>query len=303
MKNKMADRLFFLVFLSPGIILYLGFYYYPNISSLIFAFFDWNIADLSKTSFVGFKFFIRLVEDREIILKCMGNNIYFSFLGMLVSMSIALVISGLVTSGNLKKAFDTKIYRSVMYVPNIMPLVANAMIWTFIYSPIYGITTPLFNELGLKNLADIPLLGDSATVKPAILIFSLWGSIGFYFIIFLAAMTNVPEHFYEASSIDGAGKILQFFRITLPLINGTIKTMVILGIAHFFSGGFIAIQIMTEGGPNRASEILTSYMYQQSFGNGIFGYGAAIGTMIFILTLGLYFAFDRLFSRGEVYEY
>lgn len=303
MTNKTIDKLFFLLFLGPGLILYLVFYYYPNISSLFFAFFNWNLAELEKSRFVGFKFFMKLYEDSDIILKCMGNNVYFSLFGMVLSMALALIICGLVTSSDMKKSLDTKVYRSVMYFPNIVPPVATAMMWTFIYSPIYGITSPFFKFLGFSELADIPLLGNTATVKPAILVYGLWGSVGFYFIIILAAMSNIPNHFYEASSIDGASKLIQFFKITLPLISGTIRTLVLLGVANLFSGGFIAIQIMTGGGPNRASEILTSYMYQQSFGNGIFGYGAAIGTMIFVLTLVLYIAFEKILSRSATYEY
>lgn len=303
MQTKASDRLFFVIFLVPGLLLYLAFYYYPNISSLIYAFFNWNLARMRDSEFVGLMFFRRLISEREIILKTMYNNVYLTFVGMSISMTMALSISAMVTGGPLKHARDTGFYRSVMYFPNIVPPVATAMMWMFIYSPIYGFAEPILNAIGLSNLTEIPILGNTSLVKPALIVVAMWGMVGFYFIIFLAAMSNIPTHFYEAAEIDGAGSFRQFIHVTLPLVSGTIRTLVILGVATMFSKGFITIKIMTDGGPNRASEILTSYMYQQSFGNGVFGYGAAIGTMIFLSTLVMYFIVNKLLAKTGNYEY
>lgn len=304
MKVCKGNRLFIVIFLVPSLLLYLVFNLYPNLSAAYYSFFRWNIADMGKSPFIGLQNFFRIFgPDRELIWTCVKNNLYFSFFGITIALIVALLITGLVTANRMKPLKEVNFYRGVVYFPNLISISATAMMWTFLYSPIYGVTTPLFNFLGLKDLAAIPLLGDSLTVKPALLVYMLWGGIGFDFVILLAAILNVPTYLYEAADIDGAGKIRRFFNITLPLISGTIRMLLIVGLATSFSGGFIVIQIMTDGGPNYASEILTSFMYRKSFGSGDFGYGAAIGTMILFLTVVLYFIVNKLFSRGENYEY
>lgn len=303
MRITWGDRLFFFMFLIPGIALYLVFYYYPNISSLIFALFDWNLGKLEKSAFVGLKFFERLLDEKDIILKCMGNNLFMSGFSILIGLLLAFFISGMVSSGKLKHAKDTQIYRSVMYFPNIIPPVATAMLWSFIYSPVFGTMTPLLEALGLHNISATGMLGNVLSVKPAIILMGVWGAVGFYFIILFSAMCNVPTDYGEAAAIDGAGEIRKFFVITLPLIANSIRTLFLLGMAGMFSGGFINILVLTNGGPNRASETLTSYMYQQAFGMGMFGYGAAIGTLVFVLSVALYLICSKLFSKGGVYEY
>lgn len=304
MNVRKGDKIFLIIFLVPSLLLYLVFSLYPNLSAIYYSFFHWSLASMGKSKFVGLDNFIKIfTDDRHLILKLMGNNLYLSFFSIFISLLVGLLLTGLVTSDRQKPLREVNFYRGVVYIPNLISVSATAMMWTFIYSPIYGITTPLFNMLDLKKLASIALLGDSITVKPAILAYTLWGGIGFDFIILLAAILNVPNHLYEASAIDGANKLKQFFHITLPLIGNTIKMLVIVGLATSFSGGFIAIQIMTDGGPNYASEILTSYMYKKSFYSGDFGYGAAIGTMILIMTVILYFIVNKMFSRGESYEY
>lgn len=301
---RKADKLFLTIFLVPGLILYLVFSLYPNISAVYYSFFRWSLASMGNSKFVGLENFAKIfTDDRDLILKLLGNNIYLSFFTIILSLVIGLLLTGLVTADRKKPLFEVNFYRGVVYIPNLVSVAATSMMWTFIYSPIYGITTPLFDALGLKKLASIALLGNGATVKPAILVYTLWGGIGFDFIILLAAILNIPGHLYEAAAIDGANKLKQFFRITLPLIGNTVKMLLIVGLATSFSGGFIAIQIMTDGGPDYASEILTSYMYRKSFYSGDFGYGAAIGTMILVLTIVLYFVVNKLFSRGETYEY
>lgn len=128
------------------------------------------------------------------------------------------------------------------------------------------------------------------------------GVIGYYFVIIFSAMTNVPQDYYDAAAIDGAGAVRKFFSITLPLIKGTIQTLFILAVAQLFSSGFIGILVMTGGGPNRSSEVLSLYMYQQSFGMNNFGYGAAVGTVMLIISIVLYNLATRLVERGDENE-
>ena len=176
------------------------------------------------------------------------------------------------------------------------------MLWQFIYSPVFGIFTPVLKAMGFTEIAEMGLLGNTLTVKPAIIMSGIWGVIGYYFVIIFSAMTNVPQDYYDAAAIDGAGAVRKFFSITLPLIKGTIQTLFILAVAQLFSSGFIGILVMTGGGPNRSSEVLSLYMYQQSFGMNNFGYGAAVGTVMLIISIVLYNLATRLVERGDENE-
>lgn len=301
MIKRKADwqlRLFYFVFLVPGLLLYLLFYYLPNILVIPTSFYHWNLANLSNSRFVGTMFYERIWLERELMLRLMTNNIVLNLIGPLIAVVFALLISSIVTNSRLKKARDVQVYRSIMYLPNVVPPVALALMWLFIYQP-GGLTDPLLAWMGIET----GFLAEMHTVKPALIMVEIWGYIGFYFIIILAAMSNVPIDFYEASSLDGAGTISQFFRITLPLVAFQLRTLLILILARVFAAGFITIQTLTGGGPNRASEILTSYMYRESFMGGNFGFGAAVGTFIFVLSILIYIVTSNTLAKGEAYEY
>lgn len=301
MKRKKIDwqlGLFYFVFLVPGLLLYLVFYYLPNILVIPSSFFHWNIINLANSRFVGTMFYQRMWVERELMLRLIGNNIVLTLIGPLIACAFALLISTLVTHSRLKKSRDVQIYRSVMYFPNVVPPVALAMMWLFIYQP-GSLTQPLLDMMSIET----GFLAEVHTVRPAIIMVEIWGYIGFYFIIILAAMSNVPVEFYEASAIDGAKTSTQFFKITLPLIALQLRTLLILIVARVFAAGFIVIQTLTAGGPGRASEILTSYMFRESFAAGNFGFGASVGTLIFGLSILLYLICINTLAKGEAYEY
>ena len=306
MRSKRRDTiekyLFFFVFLIPGAALYLIFYYYPNLASLFYSFFRWNPANPNDAPFIGLDNFEKLYQEREILLKVIGNTLFLSVANFVIGMVISLLVSAILSSERLRNARDVKFYRCVMYLPNIIPPVVGAMLWQFIYSPVFGIFTPVLKAMGFTEIAEMGLLGNTLTVKPAIIMSGIWGVIGYYFVIIFSAMTNVPQDYYDAAAIDGAGAVRKFFSITLPLIKGTIQTLFILAVAQLFSSGFIGILVMTGGGPNRSSEVLSLYMYQQSFGMNNFGYGAAVGTVMLIISIVLYNLATRLVERGDENE-
>ena len=306
MRSKRRDTiekyLFFFVFLIPGAALYLIFYYYPNLASLFYSFFRWNPANPNDAPFIGLDNFEKLYQEREILLKVIGNTLFLSVANFVIGMVIALLVSAILSSERLRNARDVKFYRCVMYLPNIIPPVVGAMLWQFIYSPVFGIFTPVLKAMGFTEIAEMGLLGNTLTVEPAIIMSGIWGVIGYYFVIIFSAMTNVPQDYYDAAAIDGAGAVRKFFSITLPLIKGTIQTLFILAVAQLFSSGFIGILVMTGGGPNRSSEVLSLYMYQQSFGMNNFGYGAAVGTVMLIISIVLYNLATRLVERGDENE-
>lgn len=206
MRSKRRDTiekyLFFFVFLIPGAALYLIFYYYPNLASLFYSFFRWNPANPNDAPFIGLDNFEKLYQEREILLKVIGNTLFLSVANFVIGMVIALLVSAILSSERLRNARDVKFYRCVMYLPNIIPPVVGAMLWQFIYSPVFGIFTPVLKAMGFTEIAEMGLLGNTLTVKPAIIMSGIWGVIGYYFVIIFSAMTNVPQDYYDAAAID-----------------------------------------------------------------------------------------------------
>ena len=296
--SKMRRILFWLVFLVPSLVLSLWLFYLPNLCAVPMSFFDWKLTKLKSSPFVGLKYYARLWEDRANIIKTVGNNLFFTLWGLVLGISIALFFCGLITASRMKKTRMVKVYRSVMYFPNIAPTVAMAMVWGFMYGPLFGPVSPILRSLGFEEVAATGVLGNIHTVKPAILATTLMCSIGYNFVILLAAISTISTDYYEAAAIDGAGPVRQFLSITLPLIRETVITLILLGLASTFSQGFAHIKSMTNGGPSMSSEILSSYMFRMAFDQSNLGYGAAISTLMFILAIGIYLAANGTLNRG-----
>lgn len=297
--SKLSKLLFWLIFLIPSLALYLWLFYLPNLCAVPMSFFDWKLTNLKSSPFVGFKYFIRLWEDRANILKTIGNNLFFTFWGLVLGITIALFFCALITTSRMKKTKMVNLYRSVMYFPNIAPTVAMAMVWGFMYGPLFGPVSPILDFLGFEKVAATGVLGNVHTVKPAILATTLMSSIGYNFVILLAAISTISSDYYEAAAIDGAGQVRQFFSITLPLIKNTIITLILLGLASTFSQGFAHIKSMTNGGPSMSSEILSSYMFRMAFDQSNLGYGSVISTLMFVLAIGIYLVANKVLNRGE----
>jgi N-acetylglucosamine transport system permease protein len=304
MKAKKNDVPFLLFMILPSLFLYVTFSLIPNITPIVYSFFRWNVIDISQSTFAGLNNYSRIfTSDWPHILKIMGNCGYFALTGITISMFISLFISGLVTADHRRPMREIGFYRAVIYIPNLISVAAVSVLWSFMYSPVFGIINPLAKAIGLDKLAETPILGTPATARPAIVVMGLWGSIGFTFILFYSAIKSIPTTYFEAAEIDGAGPFRQYWHVTLPLISKTIKTLLIVSLAGIFSGGFIQIQILTKGGPNFATETLTLFMYRKAFTQGDFGYGSAIGTIVLLMSIGIYLVTNKLFSKGDDYEY
>ena len=165
-----------------------------------------------------------------------------------------------------------------------MPVVTTAILWVFIYSSQMGLVNSLLEFIGKEEWAR-SWLGTKTTALPALAVPLIWAGIGLFMVMLMGAIGNIPASLYEAASLDGAGKWKQFKTITVPLIWPQIKTSIIYIIITTLNGSYVLVQLTTQGGPNNATQVMGSYLYQQAFDNFNFGYGAAIGVMILVLNL------------------
>ncbi|HHV12001.1 MAG TPA: sugar ABC transporter permease [Clostridiales bacterium] len=254
-----------LVFSLPFIIGFFMFLLVPMGISLYYSFCDYNI--LSPPVFAGLKNYIKMFQD-ETFYKTIGVTLYFA----LVSVPLRLVFALIVALILFKTTKATGLYRAAYYLPSIIGgSVAVSILWKRMFA-IDGVINKLLGAMGLPS--EFSWLGDTRTAIWTLIILAVW-QFGSSMLIFLSSLKQIPSTLYEASTVDGAGKVKQFFHITLPLLTPTIFFNLVMQMINGFLA-FTQCYIITQGKPMNSTLFYTVYMYQQSFEYSNTGYGAAL---------------------------
>lgn len=297
MVQSKKQRYIFLAFcLVPTFIMFAIFTLYPLFSGLYYSFFDWSGSSSVKT-FIGFDNYIKLVND-AIIPETIIHDYFLVVTKVIGIMILAMFFAVALTQLRIKEA---PFYRIVFFFPNIMSVVVVGILWTFIYNPSLGLVNSGLEAIGLENWVR-PWLGDEKWALPSLVLPSVWAGIGLFMLLLMGAISNVSKSYYEAAEIDGASEWQQFWKVTLPLVWPQIKISILYIVITTLNGSFIIVQVMTGGGPNNATHVMGSYLYQQAFKQYNFGYGATIGVMILILSLVTVLIL-QFFMRREKVEY
>jgi len=274
-KNSYYNKLqnYGYIFIAPAIIMFFIFLVYPMINSFYLSFFDWNL--VGPKIFVGFKNFINLLSDVR-FLSSFKVTIYFTFLSVLIIMILAFFLA---LSFTAKIRFKN-ILQSMIFLPVVFTMVAVAIVWRFMFQ-----STGLLSYISsLIFSLKIPWL-TSATVAPYSMIFVyVWKMVGYYMVMFLAGLLNIPEVYYEAAEIDGAGFWSKLIYITIPQLKNTI-ILALVSCVIFTFGAFEQQYVMTGGGPARSTEVLGLLIYKEAFEYNKFGYASAISVVFFITLL------------------
>lgn len=293
--QKRQKAVFIAVCTVPSLLLFGIFFLYPMIKAFIMGFFRWSGLTSGTGIFIGFDNFKAIFEDPVVVIS-LKNTFSLMLVVPLVTMSISMFFAVMLTR---KKFGEKNFYRTVFFFPNVLSAVVIAILWTFIYSPTLGILNSFLDKIGLAGL-EHAWLGENATALWAVAVTSIWASIGYYMVLYIAAIENIPAELYEAATIDGAGEFKQFAYITLPLMWEVVRVTIIFFISDVFYGSFNYIKVMTNGGPDRASEVLSSYMYNQAFTNANVGYATALGIIIFLIGLAMSLISNKITKRDVV---
>ncbi|AEE95242.1 carbohydrate ABC transporter permease [Mahella australiensis] len=278
------------LFASPWIIGLALFTIYPIIAAIMYSFMDYNI--LQEPSWLGVKNYVNMVHDK-LFWKSLGNTFYYVIFSVPLSMIIGLAIA-LLLNMDIK---GMAIYRTLYYMPSIVPLVAGSILWSWIFNPNFGILTNLVESLGLESPA---WLADPAWAKPSLILMSLWGA-GGGMIIYLAGLKNIPDVYYEAADLDGAGSWTKFVHITLPMLSPTLFFQLIMGVIGSFQV-FTQAFIMTNGGPNDATLFYVLYLYQNAFQFWKMGYASALAWVLFAIIMFFTWLNFKLSNYWVFYE-
>lgn len=271
LNQQQRNRRTFYLFISPWLIGFIVLTMGPMLYSLYLSFLDWDF--LTTPEFVFFQNYSEIFTDDPLFYKSMINTfIWAAFLpiGIILSILLAMLLN--------QKIKGVKIFRTIFYVPVIVPMVANSLLWLWLFNPEIGIINQALSFFGLPT--STWLLSETMVI-PALVIMSLW-QVGGGVVIFLAALQGVPKDLYEAASIDGASDFKKFINITIPIISPAIFFQLITGIIgalQVFTQGYI----MTDGGPQNRTLFVMLYIYREAFENFNIGYASALSWVLFIV--------------------
>ena len=234
--SKRKEALTGLLFISPWLIGISIFTAYPIVASMIFSFSSYN--GISSPVWIGLQNFRDLFND-EIFLKSIYNTLFLAIIGIPITQFLS-IITAVLLNMEIK---GQSIFRTLFFLPSIVPAVASALLWKWILNPEFGPVNLFLEKLGIPGPG---WLTDPLWSKPSLIILSCWG-IGGAMIIYLAGLQNIPKNLYEAAEIDGASKIKSFFKITLPMLKPVIIFNLVMGIISSFQV-FTNVFIMTNGG-------------------------------------------------------
>ncbi|MEQ2444910.1 sugar ABC transporter permease [Pseudoflavonifractor sp. CLA-AP-H29] len=287
-KNKGRSR-FVALCVAPAVILFVIFMIIPTINVFRMSLFERGAYSPTET-FVGFANFQALIND-SLFIRSMQNTILLIVVVTMVTFAFALVFAGILTRENVK---GKNLFRVIFYIPNILSVVVISGIFSAIYKPENGMFNSLLSMITGQTVT--VLWKDEPLVMVSIIIAMVWQAIGYYMVMYMASMASVPQSLYESASLDGAGRVKQFFQITIPLIWTNIRTTLTFFIISTINMAFLFIKAMTSGGPNGASEVALSYMYGQKDA-GLYGYSMAIGVVVFLFSFALSALVNRATKR------
>lgn len=278
-----------ILFIVPGLLIYLVFMIYPFLSTIYLSFTNWNGVAPTK-EWVGLSNYVRMFGDGA-ALKAFLNNVVWVIIGTISPVVLGLFEALLVWTSRR----GSLVFRTLFFLPFVLPLVVVGIVWQWIYHPLFGVVNKVLDGVGLEGLSR-GWLADPHTVLYAVLIAAIWGATGFCFLILHAALQNVDMSTVEAAMIDGANWFQRARSVIIPQIAPQL-TMVT---AVTLIGGFAVFDIvfvMTGGGPGNASEVLATYTYKAAFQQNQAGYGSALAMLITVLSLVSAVVFVRLRER------
>jgi ABC-type sugar transport system permease subunit len=275
-------------FLGPKTLLFLAFVLVPFVYTFVLAFSRGTL--LRGFTFVGFDNIVSLAGD-YLFWHTVSNTAIFLVVSVPLNIVAPLLVALLISS----TLPGMRVYRSLIYVPSLLSIVATGLIWKVLIDPDIGPLYGFFNKaLGL----DVPWLSNGTFAIVFIAVISAWSGIGFHSIIFMAGINDIPQELYEAASIDGAGPVRSFFSITLPLLKPVIQIVLVL-VTIASIQVFDMIYVMTQGGPGTSTYTVMWYIYQNVFSGGSVGYAATMGVFMLLVGLVISVFYMRLTRTGD----
>jgi multiple sugar transport system permease protein len=263
------------IFIAPFILGFLLWFLIPALTSLWLIFQDWNM--IAPPEFIAVDNFKRIVSDK-LFWQALKVTSFYTVVSVPLSMVVAFLLALLMNT----KVRGITFFRTIYYLPSIVPAVANAVLWAWILNSDFGLLNVFLHFIGLPK---IRWLQEPKLALPALILMSMWG-LGGGMVIYLAGLQGIPQVFYEAAEIDGAGRWHKLRHVTIPLMSPVIFFNLVMGIIGTFQV-FTAGYMITDGGPQNATLFYVLYLYRNAFEYLEMGYAAALAWVLFLIIMAL----------------
>jgi multiple sugar transport system permease protein len=289
--NRQREALWFYIIISPWILGFLVLLAGPMVYSFYLSFTEWDL--FTAPQFVGFDNYIKLLTRDKVFAKTIYNTFYYAILSVGLNTVLSIIIAYFLN----KRLFGMRFFRTAIYIPSVVPVVAMSMVFTWIFAPDTGLLNQFLANFGIDGPA---WLLSADWVKLGLVVMSLWG-VGGSIILLLTGLQGIPVELYEAAAIDGATETDRFFKITLPLLSPVIFFNLVMGIIGSLQT-FAQVFILTGGGPNNTSQMMVPYLFDNAFRFFKMGYASAIAWILFVIILALTLLVMRWSSVWVFYE-
>lgn len=279
-----------LAFVAPALAVYGTFMVYPFLGSIYYSLTEWDGASAAK-EWVGLGNYGEILGDRRMWTALM-HNVVWAVLGTIAPILIGFVLAVLLWENKRFILF----FRTLYFIPFILPTVVIATVWTWIYNPVNGVLNSALGKLGLESITTA-WLGNPDTALLAVLVAAVWATIGFVVVVLLAGLQSLDMSLIDAAVVDGANWRQRAWHVVLPGIAPVLTMVTTVTLIGAF-GVFDIVFIMTQGGPGYASDLLATYTYKMAFNQNQVGYGAALSMVITVLSLITAVVFVRVRERA-----
>lgn len=281
-----------LAFVAPGMAFYLLFLIVPLLGTIFLSFTDWSGISFADIHVVGVSNYRALAQD-PIFRSALVHTLVFVVFAALLKTLVALVAA---LALNMRIRFSN-VFRMVYVMPTVISAVVIGAVFSLALSPSLGLVNPLLTSIGLDRFTG-EWLGSSTRAMPILILLDVWQNFGIYMLIYISKLLSIPEDLGEAARVDGATRWQETRRITIPLLRSTTGVVLLLACIDSLKV-FTTVYIMTRGGPNHATEVLSTYAYSEAFEQNRVGFGSAMLVILLVIALMFAVVWFKLFKSKE----
>lgn len=290
----MRNKVYPFYFAGGALLLYLLFFVLPSVMGFFYAFTDWNSYS-PDVNYVGLENFALIFSSNQGYLQYILHTVIFTTATIVLKTVIALALAVLLTRGVRRLAH---VYRMLIYLPAVLPMLAVSLIFKSILNPATGLLNTSLQEVGLGFLAQKWLV-DLAWALPSVISVDTWKGVGYIMVILIAGIEAIPREYYEAAEIDGASEWQSFTNITIPLLMPVLAVTTVLNLLYGLKV-FDIVFVLTHGGPGHATDTVYTAIFDE-FSKGRYGVATALSSLLFVVMVGLgYFVIRFMQRESEV---
>ncbi|MFF2908018.1 carbohydrate ABC transporter permease [Paenibacillus sp. NPDC057934] len=292
MEKALSSKKMLALFILPGLIIFLTFYFVPILITAYYSLQKWD--GINEMTFIGLDNFVQMFTKDTSFWKAVWNSLAFIAVGVFIQLPISFALALLVS----RKVKGSKWFRNIYFFPVVMSTTMVSLLWVKIYDPNVGMLNDLLEAIGLGSLAQA-WLGDTSTALLSVLIVTTWHYVGYNMLMLFAGIQGIPEQYYEAAKLDGATGWIAVRHITLPLIADVIRICVVLNVIYALKT-FESVYVMTNGGPLHSTTMIALKMFQEAFLKQNFGYGSALAVFMVLECLVIAWVLNKVMTREKI---